>query len=110
MKEEQTSRLIPIKNGEYRQKTDNTAASTGNSGTIHIGKGADESITTKLELRDSTISINLNSTQEDAMSKRIHHEDGRRKTMFLTLSLSVIASGLTAYLLRVITQPKTQKK
>ena len=39
------------------QTTDNTAASTGNSGTVKIGKGSDECCTIKLHLSDSPVTI-----------------------------------------------------
>lgn len=39
------------------QMTDNTAASTGNSGTVKIGKGADESCSININLSDSPITV-----------------------------------------------------
>lgn len=43
--------------GVTAQTTDNTAASTGNSGTVKIGKGSDESCTINLHLSDSPVTI-----------------------------------------------------
>ena len=43
--------------GVAAQTTDNTAASTGNSGTVKIGKGSDESCAIKLHLSDSPVTI-----------------------------------------------------
>lgn len=39
------------------QKTDNTAASTGNSGTVKNGKGSEASCTINLHLSDSPVTI-----------------------------------------------------
>lgn len=43
------------------QTTDNTAASTGNSGTVKIGKGSDESCTINLHLSDSPVTVISNT-------------------------------------------------
>lgn len=39
------------------QTTDYTAASTGNSGTVKIGKGSDESYTIHLNITDSPVTV-----------------------------------------------------
>ena len=43
------------------QTTDNTAASNGNSGTVRIGKGSDESCTINLTLTDSHFTVISNT-------------------------------------------------
>lgn len=47
--------------GVTAQTTDNTAASTGNSGTVKIGKGSDESCTINLTLTDSHFTVISNT-------------------------------------------------
>lgn len=47
--------------GVTTQTTDNTAASTGNSGTVKIGKGSDESCTINLTLTDSHFTVISNT-------------------------------------------------
>ena len=99
-----------FKGNPSAQITDNTAASTGNSGTIHIGKGADDSITTKLELRDSTISINLNSDRkEDEANGKRHNNVSIAK--IVVLSLGVVAALIMLRIRAgVINTSKQQKK
>lgn len=48
------------------QTTDNTAASTGNSGTVKIGKGSDESCTINLHLSDSPVTVIAGSSEGSA--------------------------------------------
>lgn len=48
------------------QTTDNTAASTGNSGTVKIGKGSDESCTINLHLSDSPVTVIAGSSDGSA--------------------------------------------
>lgn len=47
--------------GVTAQTTDNTAASTRNSGTVKIGKGSDESCTINLTLTDSLFTVISNT-------------------------------------------------
>ena len=47
--------------GVAAQTTDNTAASSGNSGTVKIGKGSDESCTINLTLTDSLFTVISNT-------------------------------------------------
>ncbi len=47
--------------GVATQTTDNTAASSGNSGTVKIGKGSDESCTINLSLTDSHFTVISNT-------------------------------------------------
>lgn len=47
--------------GVAAQTTDNTAASYGNSGTVKIGKGSDESCTINLSLTDSHFTVISNT-------------------------------------------------
>ena len=60
MKKEQNAEELP-QEGVTAQTTDNTAASTGNSGTVKIGKGSDESSTINLTLTDSHFTVISNT-------------------------------------------------
>ena len=61
----------PTNSGESNQTIDIADTSCSNTGTIHIGKGTDNSVTTKFELRDSSIYIHLGSVSEVDI-KRAH--------------------------------------
>ena len=112
MKKRKRTFAEPIVKGKpSAQITDNTAASTGNRGTIHIGKGADDSITTKLELRDSTISINFNSDRKEDETNSRRHNINVRIAKIVALCLGVVAALI---MLRIraggINTSKQQKK
>lgn len=91
--------------------TDNTAASTGNRGTIHIGKGADDSITTKLELRDSTISINLNTRYEEEKWQCLSHTPVSNIKKVLTYAVATtMTAGLIFCAVRAISFIRDRKQ
>lgn len=73
--------------GVTAQTTDNTAASTGNSGTVKIGKGSDESCTINLTLTDSHFTVisntgegssNVNTVPSQLKKKRTPQTVGSR--------------------------------
>lgn len=60
MKQQPFAEGLP-QEGVTAQTTDNTAASTGNSGTVKIGKGSDESCAINLTLTDSHFTVISNT-------------------------------------------------
>lgn len=60
MKKQPLAEVFP-QEGVTSQTTDNTAASSGNSGTVKIGKGSDESCTINLTLTDSHFTVISNT-------------------------------------------------
>lgn len=110
MKKQQIADGLPKKD-VAAQTTDNAAANTGNSSTVHIGKGSDESVTTKIELHDSTISINLNTIHEEEDHERISCPAVRRKARLLTFAAATaMAVGLGIHALRFIHFNKDKTK
>lgn len=60
MKKQPLAEVFPQKR-VTAQTTDNTAVSSGNSGTVKIGKGSDESCTINLSLTDSHFTVISNT-------------------------------------------------
>ena len=63
------------------QMTDNTAASTGNSGTVRIGKGSDESYNINVNITESSVSV-INTTGEGRYSVNTQLKRERKKGVF----------------------------
>lgn len=65
MKQQQLAEGLPH-TGVAALTTDNTATSSGNSGTVKIGKGSDESCTINLHLSDSPVTVIAGSREGSA--------------------------------------------
>lgn len=63
------------------QMTANTAASTGNSGTVRIGKGSDESCIINVNITESSVSV-INTTGEGRHTVNTQPKRPRKKGVF----------------------------
>lgn len=89
MKKQPLAEELP-QEGIAAQTTDNTAASTGNSGTVKIGKGSDENCTINLTLTDSHFTV-ISNTGEG--SSNVNTTSARPKKKVVPQSIECKTKG-----------------
>ena len=89
MKQQPFAEGLP-QTGVAAQTTDNTAASTGNSGTVKIGKGSDESCAINLTLTDSHFTV-ISNTGEG--SSNVNTTSARPKKKVVPQSIECKTKG-----------------
>lgn len=116
MKKQPLAEVFP-QEGVTSQTTDNTAASSGNSGTVKIGKGSDESCTINLSLTDSHFTVISNTgegcsnvnTAPARLKKKVAPQNTVVKTKGSYGMLKAFAVTLTALCAVMLTMGHVKK-